>query len=255
MLARFVIGADGLHGRLARALDWTQLRRRPDRFALVARFQRVASRKQAELHLVGKDYFAACPIDRGLFTANLVVDGEDLPRGSSALEGFFRDRLTQAPVLAERLSKARLVEPISTCGPLGARVRRCAGAGIALVGDACGFVDPLTGEGLFFAMRGAELLAPSVDLALRDPDHESVALRRYEGARRREFAPRHGLARLLQLGLRRPFVSERVVGLLARVPALCDILLGLTGDYVPPRGLLSPRLWSSALSRERPPAD
>jgi flavin-dependent dehydrogenase len=150
--------------------------------------------------------------------------------------------------LARALSDARLAEPVTACGPVGARVRRCTAPGVALAGDACGFVDPMTGEGLYFAMHGAALLADAVDALLRDPARECDALRRYERARRREFALRHALARLLQRGLRHPGVPPRIVAAMARMPSLCHLLLGLTGDYLPPRGILSPRVWRSALS-------
>ena len=127
-----------------------------------------------------------------------------------------------------------------------ASTRRPFGPGVALVGDACGFVDPLTGEGMFFAMRGASLLAPAIDECLRDPRREAQALGRYARARRFEFGPRYAMARLLQRGLRRPGIPERVIGALDRAPGLCDLVLGLTGDYVPPSGLASPGVWRSA---------
>ncbi len=253
--SRFVVAADGLHSRVARGLGWAKPRSGPDRFAIVARFEGVEQRCEAELHVAGQNYFAACPIDGGQFTANLVLGKQQLPKGAGALEACFREHLGSVPVLAERLAGARLTEPLAACGPLRAAVRRCTGPGAALVGDACGFVDPMTGEGLFFAMQGAQLLSAAVHEALRDPQRERQALRGYARARRREFGPRYALARLLQGGLRRPGVPDKLVGALERVPALGHLLLGLTGDYVPPRGLLLPSVWSSALRHGRPAAD
>ena len=96
-------------------------------------------------------------------------------------------------------------------------------------------------------MRGAQLLAEEVHAFLSGKRSERSALRRYEQARRREFGPRYGLAKLLQRGLRRRGVADRVVRTLGRWPRLCDLVLGLTGDYVPPSGLLSPLVWRSVL--------
>ena len=250
LFASFLVGADGPRSRVARGLGWVAAGRGRDRFALVARFRGVEPRLEAEVHFVDHDYFAACPVDDGLFTANLVVDGESIPKGPSALEELFHERLAGAPALAERLAHAELAEPLTACGPLRTGPRRCTGPGVALVGDACGFVDPLTGEGLFFAMRGASLIATAIDEALRAPERERAALRRYARERRRELGPRYLLAGLLQRGIRHPTITREVVGLLGRLPGICDLVLGLTGDYVPPRALLSPRLWRSVL-RER----
>ena len=245
------MGADGLRSRIARGMGWIEERSGSDRYAIVARFRGAEGRAEAEVHIVGRDYFAACPIDGGLFTANLVVDGGDVPKGAQALHELFESRLAQAPGLAERLAGATLAEPLAACGPLRFATRRCTGPGVALVGDACGFVDPLTGEGLFFAMEGARLLAAALQRALAEPAREAAELRRYERSRRHDFGPRYALAKLLQRGLRRPGVPERVVRVLGSFPALGDLLLGLTGDYLPVRALASPGVWRSALTARR----
>jgi len=135
---------------------------------------------------------------------------------------------------------------------LARRTSRRAAPGIALVGDACGFVDPLTGEGLFFAMRGAALLAASLDKALSFPKREMRALRGYERARRREFGPRYALARLLQRGLHHRRLVETVLQSFERWPGLADLIVAWTGDFVEPRELLRPAIWSTALKRPQP---
>lgn len=245
--ARFVVGADGLKSRIAKGMGWDLERTGPRRFAVVARFTGVPSDSEAEVHLVGRNYFAACPIDGGLFTANLVVDADELPGGAANLEPFFRAMVARSPRLAQLLEGAELAAPIEVCGPLRATRRQVHGPGLALVGDACGFVDPLTGEGLYFAMQGARYASEQLSLALADPAKEAKALRTYARSRRRDFGPRYALARLLQRGLRKDGVPDRVIGAFGRLPGLCDLVLGLTGDYVPPKALASPVLWHSVL--------
>ncbi|MAW60930.1 MAG: hypothetical protein CMJ94_08855 [Planctomycetes bacterium] len=244
--ARFLIAADGLHSRIARELGWSRPASTPPRFAIVARFDEVPERQMAGLHVLGRDYFAACPIDGGSYTANLVVDRAQMRGGQHGLRALFQERLQEAPVLARVLGDRKPSEALLACGPLRSRTRRTTGPGAALVGDACGFVDPMTGEGLYYAMRGAALLAPAVDCALRAPTQEARALRRYVRARRLEFGPRYALARLLQRGLRQPGLPDRVVGMLQRSPRVQALLLGLTGDYLPPSALLRPSVWRAA---------
>jgi flavin-dependent dehydrogenase len=248
LLARFVVGADGVRGRVAASLGWRAPRPDGPRFALVARFARTRPDDEAEVHVTGRDYFAACPLDGGLFTANLVVDRADVPGRGQGLESYFLERVARVPRLAQRLAGAQLAEPIAVTGPLASHTLRTTGPGAALVGDACGFVDPLTGEGLYFAMQGAKLLAAALEQALSDRVDEARALRAYERARALEIRPRQILARWLQTGLRREGLPERVVGALGRHPGLLRLALGLTGDYVPPRGVLSPALWCDVLA-------
>ena len=245
--ARFTIGADGLHSRVARALGvWERL---PwlDRFALTARVPRGALAQHSEVHFVPGGYLALAPVDAELATLNLVVDRAALPRGRAALTGFFAEQLGRAEQLAGRVAPPSELE-IRACGPLAARTRRQAFDGAALVGDACGYVDPVTGEGTYFAMRGAALLSECLDRALHARATDRAALGPYLAARRREFAHRRALGLLLQRGLRHPRVVAGVLALLAARPRLTDLLVEVTGAGRPPRELLRPALWVDVLA-------
>jgi len=244
--AAFTVGADGNKSRVARKLgvvaeiEWLR------RWALVARF-RVPTDDHAEVHFVPGGYFAAAPIDGGAFTVNLVVGADRLSGGGAAgLERDFRRMASLAPALAARLGDAPLVEPIRACGPLANRATRVVFDGAALVGDACGFVDPLTGEGIFFAMRGAQALSSALDGALRAKRTDAGALRSYVRARRRDFGHRYAFARALQRALAHPRLVDRVLGLLERRPGLADLVVAMTGDYVPLRELVRPTVWRRA---------
>ena len=251
--APFTVGADGLQSRVARELGVQRWIPWLSRYALVARFGGIRPPEHAEVHLLDGAYFAAAPVDGDTFTANLVVGRDAIPRGRGELLAFFEERLRRAPALLERVGSAGLLEPLTVCGPLGRGTEAQVFDGAALVGDACGFVDPLTGEGLFFAMRGAELLAADLDRALHEGRSDRRALRHYALSRRREFGPRYTAARLLQRGLAHPRVVGAVHGLLAARPGLADLVVSVTGDYVPYRELLRPSVWRRAVRSPAPP--
>ncbi len=66
--------------------------------------------------------------------------------------------------------------------------------GVLLVGDAAGFYDPFTGEGIFSALRGAELAA-EVAAPARSPRGDLSVTRSERvraGAGATHSAPRHG---------------------------------------------------------------
>src|SRR5439155_2215040 len=86
------------------------------------------------------------------------------------IERFFDRRLAELPGVVDALGDARRVTPVRGMGPIARRVRRVAGPGHLLVGDTAGFLDPFTGEGVYRALRGAELAAEAVEQALRQPD-------------------------------------------------------------------------------------
>jgi flavin-dependent dehydrogenase len=248
--ARWVVGADGVHSRTARQLGVQRPLRWLDRFALVTRYAGVPPAPAAEVHMFPGGYFAATAVDGDRFHVNLVVDRRELRAHADGWDAFVAARLQETPAFAARLSGARRVEPWRGTGPLAFTTRRQTAPGAALVGDACGYVDPLTGEGIYFALFTARALAQALGSAFAAPARAGRAMAAYVRERRREVAPRLLLARLLQRGLRHPWIAARVLAVLEQRPALADLLITLTGDAAHPRDLLRPSFWCG-LRRER----
>jgi flavin-dependent dehydrogenase len=118
--------------------------------------------------------------------------------------------------------------------------------GVALVGDAAGFYDPFTGEGMYTALRSAELLAETAHAALRDGAPSRAALAPYARARADAFRGKARLTRALQAVIGRRRLAQGAARLLARRPALLDAVMGVLGDYVPAGALLRPSLLRAA---------
>src|SRR5207302_656635 len=129
-----------------------------------------------------------------------------------------------------------------------ADVRGMDGMGELHVGDAADFFDPCTGQGIYSALRGAELAADTVTAVLRHGGSVGrAALAPYRRARRAAFAGKWVLERLIGLGVGWPALTERVVARLARRPDLADLLVGATGNFVPARAALAPRVLARLL--------
>lgn len=244
--ARFTIGADGLRSRVARELGVQRAVPWLDKLALTTRYADVAWSGPAEVHFFEGGYFACTAVDAGLVSLNLVVDRAFYANAACGRDEFLERSFVHAAALGERLRRGRRVDPVRGLGPLAGRTTAQTFDGAALVGDACGYVDPVTGEGIFFALAGARILSASLERALhaRRVDRESLA--GYLRGRREVIEPRAALATLLQRGLRHPRLVTRVVRLLQARPELADVLVSITGDYAPVREILRPRLWWSA---------
>jgi flavin-dependent dehydrogenase len=76
-------------------------------------------------------------------------------------QGGFDDQIAAFPALAARLAGADRSSADRAAGPLRQSVTHRSAGRVMLVGDAAGYVDALTGEGLGIAFGGAELLARS----------------------------------------------------------------------------------------------
>lgn len=93
-----------------------------------------------------------------------------------------------APPLYERFRAARPLPYSMAYAPLGYRVRRIADDGLLLVGDAAGYLDPATGQGVEFALRTARLAAASIERALLARDYRREQFAPYLAGHRREIA-------------------------------------------------------------------
>ena len=147
-------------------------------------------------------------------------------------------RLKQLRYLAPRLAGMEPAGRLMAMGPLAYRVGEPRVGGVLLAGDAAGFYDPFTGEGLFTALRSAELLADTAHSALTLGDLSAGALAPYARARNRELAAKSRVTRGIQLLIARRGLANLAAHGLARRPALFDTLMGVIGDFVPPRELL-----------------
>ncbi|MBL8753311.1 MAG: NAD(P)/FAD-dependent oxidoreductase, partial [Planctomycetes bacterium] len=242
--ARFVVGADGVHSRVARAMGVQRRTEWLDQFALVTHFRGAAPRTHADVHLLPGGFCAATDVGDGLTSFNLVLPRRQLRERTSAnWDEFVQDRLDRAPHLAERLRGASRASPWRGCGPLAHSTTAVWQPGVALVGDAAGYVDPMTGEGIYFALFAAKALATALVSAAAEPAQEADALDGYVRARNRELSARQFTSRLLQRGIRHPFVVRTFLRALHRWPTLADLVVTLSGDTIHPRELWRPRFW------------
>jgi hypothetical protein len=151
----------------------------------------------------------------------------DPPRGSLKPEVVIATAIAADPMMRERFSAARQVSQPVTLGPLGIESVAAGCHGLLLAGDAAGFIDPMTGDGLRFALRGGELAA---EAALRELQSGLPAFQGLTAARVAEFGGKWRLNRALRLlvGSPRAVALGAVVG--ARWRAPIRLLIGLAGD-------------------------
>lgn len=242
--SRFVVGADGRNSAVSRSLGLDLPARGPRRLGLHAHFAGVAPRfgGLGEMHVSedGASYCGLAPVGGGLVVAGLVVGLDERPAGEP-VGRYFHRRLEEMPGVARLLSGARRVGAIRGVGPLSRRVRRTDGLGFLLVGDAAGFLDPFTGEGVMRALKGAELAASAIESALRSGSPEPLG---YAEGRRGAFGEKDRLVGVVQLLLRRPGLLGWLLGRLAKRPGEAGVLSGALGDYRPAGGALRPGyLW------------
>ena len=227
--ARFVVGADGLRSRVARWMGWSR-----------------GSRGRARYAVVGHAHSPAHGLHRVVVT---LLDGCEVYAAPTGADELLLAVLGgKGRVTREAYASAiRVAHPdvifggggrLHGAGPFWVRPAKVATRGVFLLGDAAGFLDPLTGDGMTDALVAAETLARLLTDGAPEPER---AYARWEARqwRRRVFVNRLALALTGSSTL-----ARRALRKLRRRPATLDRLLAIN-DGSGSLWSLSPRDWSA----------
>lgn len=232
--APLVIGADGLRSVVGRRLGLTRVSRIPRRMAFVAHFRSVPGVSEVgEMHVERDGYVGIADVGGGLTNVALVVTARAARAAATDPNAILDEWLASHPHLADRFGKAERIEPVRATGPFASSTRPAWAPGAALVGDAADFFDPFTGEGVYSALRGGELLAPYAAEAVLTPGMEVRALAEYERARRAEFRGKWIVERLISGTIAVPGLINHAARALSRRKEMADLLVGVAGNFVP----------------------
>ena len=195
-----------------------------------------------EMHVDAQGYLGLAEVGHGITNVAVVLSASRSSEISGDREAFFRGWIASRPHLAARFEGAEQVSTVRATGPFNSVARRAYAAGAALVGDAADFFDPFTGEGVYAALRGGEILAPFVMEAVRANGNAGLeALRGYEAARRKEFSGKWKLERIVGMAIAfTPLINHAARALSTR-KEMADLLMGVVGDFVPAETVLKPR--------------
>ena len=198
-----MIAADGRRSTLAFALGLARHPRRPRRWAIGAYFEGVTGLSDVgEMHVRRGHYIGVAPVPGGLTNACLVVpETRARPLGRRQRKRSTA-RCASDPYLGPRFRGARRATAVTMLGPLAVDVEGAGVEGLLLAGDAAGFIDPMTGDGLRLALRGGELAAAA---ALESLEGRVDAHLRLAQRRRNELGGKLRVNRLLRSLVARPF--------------------------------------------------
>ncbi len=130
--------------------------------------------------------------------------------------------------------------PRVSVGPLAYDARAAYQAGAVLVGDAAGFLDPFTGQGVFLALSGAERAAGAILAALRGAQRPREPLEAYARWRARDVAWRRRLSKAVSLLVDVPVLARRAARRLERFPDAGAALMEALSGVVPPQRAFRP---------------
>jgi flavin-dependent dehydrogenase len=239
--APITIAADGRHSALAFSLGLARHPDRPRRWAIGAYYENVVPfgvRHPAdpdltpavfgEMHVRRGRYIGVAPVPGGLTNVCLVRPSQPGDADLRNPERLLARELARDRLLRDRFAHARMTAPLVVLGPLAVDVRDAGLDGLLLAGDAAGFIDPMTGDGLGFATRGAELAAAAALDALAHGWRGVHA--RLAADRARAFAGKWRFNRALRALVAAPRAVDAAALAARLVPAALRAVVARAGD-------------------------
>jgi flavin-dependent dehydrogenase len=233
--AALVIGADGPHSPVRRSLGLDAPRPRRRRLGVRMHFRLARPAEQSSMIevFIGEGhelYVTPLPDDEilvaGLSDRESFVGGDESGDARAALARWIQDE----PLLRARLEGARPLTAVAGRSPLAHRARAGFAPGAVLLGDAAGFIDPVTAGGMAQALLTAELLAAYVPKVIADgPARGDQWLRRFDRRRRALLRDYHLLTRFMLFLIDRPRLARTMLRLMRANPGMMRHLIGVAG--------------------------
>jgi flavin-dependent dehydrogenase len=236
LTARTLVGADGLRSTVARWLGWDRPPRGVSRYGLVGHLSvdgAIPDEVVVTL-LRGREVYAAPTARDELLVAVLGRRGA-LRNPGWSVEETYRAIVDEAH---PELAGAPLTSRVRGAGPFRVGPSQVAAGGTFLVGDAAGFTDPLTGDGIAAGLVQAEALARFL---VQDPGSAAARYREWRVGQWRRRRLVSGLA----LGLSgSATLARRALDGLGRRPAALQSLLEVNDGTRSLAGV-GPRDWAA----------
>ncbi|HZV51593.1 MAG TPA: NAD(P)/FAD-dependent oxidoreductase [Candidatus Dormibacteraeota bacterium] len=239
--ARLVIGADGRHSAVARAVRAPAYHVQPPRSIAYYTYWSGVPMRGGEIYGRERRLIGAWPTNDGLVVTYVAAPRDEFGAFRADPEGSLLRSLDAAGDLGERVRAGERAERVFGSAELHNRFHRPFGPGWALVGDAGLLLDPVTGQGIADAFRDAELLAEAVATGLDGGPRLDIALDGYRARRDAASLPMYELT-LDLASFAPPRPEQRLLfEALEGRPAEVDRFLGVLGGVVPIREYFGPR--------------
>jgi geranylgeranyl reductase family protein len=239
---RFIVGADGTGSFVARRLGLVRASRGPRRFAVGGHYRGFGAMDGlVEMYVGAGAYFAVNPLGEERANVMVVVRERALAQWTRDVDRGVSGKAAELGRGHRSFAGTERIGARVAIGPLAFDTKRATAPGALLVGDAAGFLNPFTGQGVYLALTGAVAAAAAVRSTLSSPRAEAAALATYERSRARDMRARRRLSQVVTTMIDVPFLARRATSRIARDPGAADALLSALSGTSAPGAALAPR--------------
>jgi flavin-dependent dehydrogenase len=236
--SKIVLDAGGRNSISLRRLNLLRPKKGAGKIALAAHWQGDnLPQDYCHMHVSKPGYTGMAAVEKDVVNIVLVVDQNEL-KGKD-LHEFYVSTVLKNRKRREMLEDAEVMEQVRSVDSLAYSAKEIPCGGLLMVGDASGFIDPFTGEGIYLSLRSAQLASEVIGEAFAEKRFSLNHLSIYEKRREAEFKKKFVLSRILQKLIYNPPLCKAVTKMLRENPQLAETLVGVIGDYLPAERVVS----------------
>ena len=224
--AKLLVGADGRNSWVARQLGMDRGSVEQGRaigFQLRLSYSPGLAGR-VEIHLFPGGYAGLLGLGDGTINLCLAADKRCV-RGGAGLDTLLESHLPKNPFLKAILERSEPIGPARSTYPVYFAQRRPVGDRVVLIGDAARVNEPVTGEGIYFAMKSGALAARAIDESFRCGDLSAARLMDYQRRCQSEFRARRGLNNLIRFLMYRPALLSPLIRVCAKRQRLLEAIV------------------------------
>jgi geranylgeranyl reductase family protein len=213
--ARVLVGADGRNSLIAHRLGTTRsVSSGNSALGGQIRLRSSAVKKgTVQIHIFPGGYAGVANVGKGIATLGFAVKRDEFARQRYSTENLLRDSVSQNAYLRAMLEQSEIIGEPQWTSPVYFPPRQSYGNGFLLVGDAARVNEPVSGEGIYVALKSGEIAGRTLDRAFQTGNLSAPQLRSYEVECRSVFGIRRALNCLLRGLVYRPAFVARVIRL------------------------------------------
>jgi flavin-dependent dehydrogenase len=231
-----LIGADGIRSTMARLLSLT--RNASEKRVAFRCFlpTRTKNQRRIEIHLLKRGYYIGLDaVSDDSVNFSILVDSEEMHQHGSK-EKLIRFYYDTHPELQKNMLLPDVMPPIEAISPVRHTVRSCIANNAVLIGDAGGFIEPLTGDGMTIALWTAVNMAKQlIDCKQSDRwARRNEALVRYASFKERHYLQKKIFTHSLCWLIRRQAICDFLCTLVKNKPVCIETFMGVINHTYPP---------------------
>ncbi len=226
---KFLIGADGRNSLVARKLGL----KKKDSTKKVALHcfvdRKTTNPRYGEMHILDGGYIGLDPTGDREVNLSLVCDATEVAKHGGARQ-CLNDYIEKSAILSEEFGAIPESTHISAVSPITNNIKHEFVKDVALIGDAAGFIDPLTGEGIYNSLWMAFHF---VELIQKEND-ANKASKQFLKVKKENFRQKTLLNKFFQVIIRHPLVCEMIALFLGKSKSRGDHFVGIIGNIHTP---------------------